>query len=95
MLLESRLITSYMTVNVIAARGHDIALRLRDAGYGVTETVGEGRSGAVTMLRSVVTHRDVPKVVNIVREMQPDAFVAVEEARAVYRGWLRAARIQQ
>ncbi len=96
MIIERRFITSYMTVNIITPRrGHDIALALRQQGYGVTETLGEGHQGAVTMLRSVVLNRDVPKVLQIVGEMQEDAFVAVEEARSVYRGWLRSVRNSQ
>ena len=96
MALESRFITSYMTVNVITpARGHEIALALREHGFGVTETVGEGRDGKVTMLRSVVTHRDVPRLLDLVRTTHPEAFVAVEEARTVQRGWMRAVRNQQ
>ncbi|MBN8637735.1 MAG: DUF2179 domain-containing protein [Anaerolineae bacterium] len=96
MIIERRFITSYMTVNIITPqRGHEIALALRQHGYGVTETLGEGHQGAVTMLRSVVLNRDVPKVLQVVGEMQEDAFVAVEEARSVYRGWLRSVRNSQ
>lgn len=93
MMIEKRFITSYMTVNIITPhRGHDIALALRAQGYGVTETLGEGHSGKVTMLRSTVLNRDVSKVLNIVQETHADAFVAVEEARAVYRGWVGSMR---
>ncbi len=96
MMIERRFITSFMTVNVIASeRGHEIAAALRDHGYAVTETLGEGKDGAVTMLRSVVVNREVPKLINVIRATHDTAFVAVEEARAVHRGWVRAARAQQ
>lgn len=89
--LEGRFITSYRTVNVITQqRGHDIATALRAGGFGVTETLGQGREGEVTMLRCVVMSRDVPRILLIIRGVHGDAFVAVEEARAVQRGWLRA-----
>lgn len=88
--LEGRFITSYRTVNIITnALGHEIALALRDAGYGVTETRGEGLDGEVIMLRSVIVRRDVNKFLEVVRSLSPDAFVAVEEARSVQRGWIR------
>ncbi|CAG1006809.1 hypothetical protein ANRL2_04641 [Anaerolineae bacterium] len=90
MTIEARFITSYMIVNVVSASyGHDIALALRNGGYGVTETVGEGLNGKVTMLRSIVNRRDVPGVVSIVTKHHPEAFVSVEEARTVQHGWLR------
>jgi uncharacterized protein YebE (UPF0316 family) len=94
--IENRFITSYRSVNVITNRnGREIAQALRHKGYGVTETLGEGRDGTVTMLRSVVTHRDVPKLLTILHDVAPDAFVAVEEARAVEHGWIQAARNQK
>jgi uncharacterized protein YebE (UPF0316 family) len=90
MTLEARFITSYMAVNVVSALyGHEIAVALRECGYGVTETIGEGLKGQVTMLRSIVSRRDVPRVVEIITEHHPDAFVSIEEARTVQRGWLR------
>lgn len=93
MSLESRFITSFMTVNVITQEnGHAIACAIRDAGYGVTETVGEGRDGKVTMIRSVVTNREVPKILHIVHKTYPDAFVSVEQARAVMRGYVGGSR---
>lgn len=91
--IEARFVTAFMTVNVIVpGRAHEIAEHLRQHGFGVTETVGEGVSGAVTMLRSVVKRQDVSDLLHFVRQDNPNAFVTVEEARAVQRGWLRAAR---
>ncbi|NWF67892.1 MAG: DUF2179 domain-containing protein [Chloroflexi bacterium] len=89
MWIESRFITSYMIVNVfVRERGHEIAQALRAQGFGVTETSGEGREGAVMILRSVITSRDVPRFSASVRELLPDAFIAIEEARAVQQGWI-------
>lgn len=94
MALEERFITGYMTVNVITGdNGHDIALALRGEDFGVTETIGEGKEGKVTMLRSVIERHHVPDVLDTIRDINPDAFVTVEEARAVHRGWLRARRL--
>lgn len=89
-MIEGRFITSYRTVNVITHdRGHEIAIALRERGYGVTESIGEGREGEVTMLRSIVINRNLPKLLSVIREIHPDAFVAVEEARTVQRGFVR------
>lgn len=93
MWLESRLITSYSIVNIFAnQKGHDVAAALRNHGFGVTETIGEGLKGEVTMLRSVITRRDLPRVMDIVQGAQPEAFVAVEEARTVSRGYVGGMR---
>ena len=95
MTLEARFITTYMAVNVVSAsHGHEIAVALREQGYGVTETIGEGLGGQVTMLRSIVNRRDVPRVLEIVNEHHSEAFVSIEEARSVLRGWMRRVRNQ-
>lgn len=91
MSIEARYITSYLSINIIPHKkdaGHTIAVELREAGYGVTETVGEGREGAVSMLRSVVAKRQASPVLRIARNIDPDAFISLEEAHAIHRGWL-------
>ncbi|MFN8372309.1 MAG: DUF5698 domain-containing protein [Anaerolineae bacterium] len=94
MWIEGRFMTSYMAVNIIAReRGHELAAALRSKGYGVTETHGEGREGTVITLRSVVTHRDVSKLVSCAYEIVPDAFVSVTEIKTVQHGWISAPRV--
>lgn len=89
MMLETRFIRSYSSVHIIAQeRGYEIADALRAGGYGATLTVGEGRDGAVTIVRSVTSNRDVSNLMQIVRDTQPDAFVEVEQVRPVQRGWI-------
>lgn len=93
MVIEGRYVTGYMSVNVITVNGgHEIATLLREHNYGVTETLGTGGSGTVTMLKCVVLRQQVGDVVNKVRSVNPQAFITVEEARAVHRGWLRPRR---
>jgi uncharacterized protein YebE (UPF0316 family) len=95
-IIEARFVSSFVTVNIISTeKGHDIALALRGGGFGVTETVGEGTGGFVAVLRSVVSRQQVPKVLRSVNDVDVGAFVTVEEARAVHRGWIRAARHQK
>ncbi|MCA9902913.1 MAG: hypothetical protein KC547_03575 [Anaerolineae bacterium] len=93
MTIESRYFLSYVTVNIISnTKGHEIALALREAGYGVTESTGEGREGTVTMLKSMVDNRQTMQLLHIVQRVHNGAFVAVEPARPIYRGWLGSGR---
>jgi len=90
MAIEARLITSYVTATIITQeKGHEIAVALRERGYGVTETIGTGRDGDVQMLRSVIARRDVPDVMNTVHMIHSGAFISVEEARTIEHGWVR------
>ncbi len=87
--LEARIVRSYMIINVFAAKdGREIAQMLRDADFGVTINISEGRDGEVLTLRSVVDKREVKRFIKIVQTQNPDAFIATEEARGVRRGWM-------
>ncbi len=91
--LEARLVRSYTIVNVFASQaGVQITEALRSAGYGVTTTISQGRDGDVLMLRSVIDKRDVKTFSKIVQDVNDQAFIAVEEARGVERGWLGVGR---
>lgn len=93
--LEARLITSYVSVHVVMqSGGQELAANLREHGYGVTMTKGEGLNGKVVMLRSVVERRDARRIISLVNETAPDAFMSVEEARTVHRGYIHPVRNQ-
>ncbi len=87
--LEARFVISYSTVTIITQdQGKEIAQALRDASYGVTVTRGEGRDGEVDIIRSSAVNRDIPKLIRIVRSISDTAFLDVEAARTLSRGWL-------
>ncbi len=87
--LESRFVISYSTVTIITReRGKEIAETLRDAGFGATSSKGEGRDGEVDIIRSSARNRDVPGIIRIVRSISETAFVDVEAARTLSRGWI-------
>lgn len=68
--------------------GVELAEAIRDQGFGVTEFMGQGREGTVELVSTVVRRADVPRILKLVDEWDPDAFVTVDEPRAVHRGWL-------
>lgn len=91
--LEARLVKSFVIANVfVAENGHTLANKLREAGYGVTEVIGEGKDGIVITLRSVLNKREMIAFNKLVSTTAPDAFVAVEEARGIRHGWFGTGR---
>jgi len=93
MIMEARFITSYRVVNIIThTNGHEMAVILRDAGFGVTESHGEGRDGHVVILRSVVINTDVNRLINTIKDFEEETFISIEEARSVRHGWIRSLR---
>jgi len=91
--IEEKLALGYAMVQAISQEhGQEIASALREAGYGVTEMLGEGLRGSVHVLTTVVKRRDIPAVMALVSEVDEKAFVTVDDASRVYRGHLRPAQ---
>ncbi len=92
-LIEERMGQGFATVTVISmTRSLPVVEAIREAGYGATRTSGEGSSGTVGLVWVVVRRRDVARVVQIATQVDPKAFVTVEETRSVSRGFLREGR---
>ena len=92
-LIEEKMALGYGIVRIVSRdKGHLIAQALRDAGYGVTDIHGEGLSGPVSILNVVTRRRDVPAVVELANRLDDQAFITVEGASRVYRGYLRHAQ---
>jgi len=90
MLLEARLITNFLTVNIVSAHeAHRIAEVVREEGFGATEGWGQGADGLVGSVRVVVQRRDVKRVVEVVSLVDAGAFITLDETRAVSHGFIR------
>ncbi|MGD2151674.1 MAG: DUF5698 domain-containing protein [Gemmatimonadales bacterium] len=93
MTIEEKLALGLVEVQIVSrSAGVEIAEALRDVGFGVTEMLGQGREGRVEVLYSVVRRSSLKDVSRVVERWDPDAFVRVEEARSIQRGWLLSRR---
>jgi len=90
--LEERLALGTSTVQAFCReRDSGIAETLRAMGLGVTEMEGEGLEGPVDVVSTIVRRQMVPSVVETIEARDPDAFIALYDAR-VRRGWVPEAR---
>lgn len=88
--LEQRLVTRFVAVQIISPQyAHEIAVAVREAGFGATESWGQGAEGQVGTVTAVVRHRQVNQVVEIANRIDPQAFVTMEELRGISRGYFR------
>lgn len=91
--LEQRLVQRFVAVRVISPlNAHPIAVAVREAGYGATETWGRGAEGQVGEVTVVLGHRQVPDLVRVVQAIDANAFIMMEELRSISRGYIRLAR---
>lgn len=87
--LEEQLAMGLASMQVISRFGGiELADGLRNRGFGVTEFIGQGREGRVEVIQTVVRRRDIERVLEEVDRWDPDAFVSVEEPRAIRKGWM-------
>ena len=87
--VEEKLAIGLATIRIISAHGGvELADALREHGFGVTEFAGQGREGRVEVVYTAVRRAQIPRVLREVDRWDPDAFVTVEEPRAIHRGWM-------
>lgn len=93
MWLDDQFIQGFANVRVVSPkRAQKVASTIRKAGYGATVGWGSGRKGRVGIVTATVLRKEIPKVFQIVDEVDPGAFLTVEEARNVRRGYLHFAQ---
>jgi uncharacterized protein YebE (UPF0316 family) len=93
MWIEDKLPLGYVGISIVSTtKGQEIARKLRQADYGVTEMIGSGRSGIVDMITTIVPRRDVEEVFQLVNQTDPKSFIAVDDMKVVKRGYMHVAK---
>lgn len=87
MKLEEKLAIGLLAVRVIVVKEAQILIEhLIHSGYGVTRLTGTGATGAVDIIYTIIPRKEMPRVVALIREVNPHAFFLVEEVRSVNEG---------
>lgn len=87
LLIAERLSLGVVLIRVVTQKGADpLVSRLRERGYGVTSVDGQGSSGPVQVVFTIVKRREVRPVVELVKQYNPRAFYSVEEVDFVESG---------
>ncbi len=93
MWIEGKLALGYVFVHVFSmTKGAEIAQKVRGAGFGATQLRAEGQSGPVYLIQVAAPRKRVDEIIRLVNEVDATAFVTVEEARRVLRGYQRVAK---
>lgn len=91
MVIEERLAIGYGHMRIISSgRGPAIAQAIRQSGYAATELSGRGKDGTVAVINCSVRRKDVRRVQQQVKEIDPGAFITVQDVRPLNRGFWRA-----
>lgn len=96
MWLDERYITGFANVRIISRyKAQRIVETVREAGYGATLEWAAGKNGSVGVVLATVNRRDVNQVCGLADEVDPQAFITVEEARTVRRGYMNPFKVEK
>lgn len=85
--IEEKLAIGTLVLRIILAQGgKELARDLRAAGFGVTIVNGEGASGPVKLLYSVIKRRELRHITDIIHQHNPKTFFSVEEVSSAESG---------
>jgi uncharacterized protein YebE (UPF0316 family) len=87
MAIEERLSLGLTSVRIITKEDPaELMQFLRSHNYGVTSIDGEGGTGKVKMVFTIIKRQDLKHVIGIIKDYHPNAFYSVEEVKSVAEG---------
>jgi uncharacterized protein YebE (UPF0316 family) len=87
MAIEERLSLGLTSVRIITKEDPTELMQfLRSHNYGVTSIDGEGGTGKVKMVFTIIKRQDLKHVIGIIKDFHPNAFYSVEEVKSVAEG---------
>jgi uncharacterized protein YebE (UPF0316 family) len=87
MLIEEKISLGLTSVRIITKKDpNELILYLRSLDYGVTSIDGEGATGKVKMVYTIIKRQDLAHVVSIIKQFHPNAFYSVDEIKSVSEG---------
>lgn len=87
MVIEEKISLGLTSVRIITKEDPaDLMQYLRTHDYGVTSIDGEGATGKVKMVFTIIKRQDLPHVIGIIKQFNPSAFYSVEEVKSVAEG---------
>lgn len=91
--IEEKMAIGCITVQVIAKNDTgQLQEVLRNQGFGVTVIEGMGKKGKRNILNIILRRKDLPSLIENVKGIDEDAFIAVMDARTTYGGYIRNIR---
>lgn len=93
MVLEEKLAMGLLALRVITREdASELVRHLNVHDYGVTSVAARGASGRVRLIFSIIRRKELDRVLEIVNQYHPKAFVSISDVRAVSAGIFPIAR---
>lgn len=89
MWVEEKLALGLVAVRVIATNdAGDLIEAFKEARFGVTSVAARGLQGRVRLIYSIIRRKDIPRALEMIRAVQPRAFVSISDVRTASEGFL-------
>lgn len=87
MLIEEKISLGLTSIRIITKEDpREMIKYLRSQNYGVTSIDGEGATGKVKMVFTIIKRQDLLNIVDIIKKFHPNAFYSVQEVKSVAEG---------
>ncbi|MDR2564347.1 MAG: DUF2179 domain-containing protein [Prevotellaceae bacterium] len=93
MIIEERIAIGLLLVRITTQKdGHEVLSLLNRMGFGATLTFGEGSTGEVSIVQSIVSRKSIKNIQTALEEYDPKLFYSIEDIRSVTHGIFPAAK---
>ncbi len=84
MIIEEKLAIGFQVIRIITRKdGASLIASLREKGYGVTTIDGQGTTGKVSIIFTIVKRSQIPAALELVKTYNPKAFYTIEDIRSI------------
>jgi len=85
--IESKLALGLEVVRIITQKSAgELINELKSEGYGITIIDGEGATGPVKIIYTLIKRKELPHIVKLIHTYNPKAFFSVEDVRMTEKG---------
>lgn len=87
LIVEEKLAVGNLMIRIITPNESDeLGKLLNSKGFGYTKINAQGSSGDVDIIYSIVHRNDTARVLNIIKDFDPNIFYSIEDVRSVSSG---------
>ncbi len=87
MIIEEKLAVGIVQLQIITRAGaQQLIEKLKTDGYGITHQEAHGATEEVSIIYSIIKRTDIPHVISIIRNYNPNAFYSIADVKFVNKG---------
>jgi len=87
LIVENKISLGLLSLQLIIRENPEKLINLlKDQGYSITTMTAEGTKGMVRLVILVIKRKNLPKILELIRENNPKAFISIEQVKSVSGG---------